>query len=187
MEIALTEKKILIVEAYLRNPKSKASAVEEIDPSIKNPASYAWKLFNEQEVKEYLVTRRLELLKESAITPEELVNGASIALKQSLGLADRKVYSFGKDGIIYSESGIHPDSSDAKNYYSILERVLGSEMSGLLAQKELQEDRKMILKTKESTIKTTLGKDTIKLKNEKLSKELGKDKGKEENGDVLIG
>ena len=187
MEIALTEKKILIVEAYLRNPKDKTSAVKEIDPSIKSAASYAWKLFNEPEVKEYLVTRRLELLKESAITPEELVTGASIALKQSLGLADRKVYSFGKGGIIYCESGIHPDSRDAQNYYSILERVLGSEISGLLAQKELQEDRKMILKTKESTIKTTLGKDAIKLKNEKLSKELGKDKGKEENGDVLIG
>lgn len=184
MEIALTEKKILIVEAYLRNPKDKTSAVKEIDPSIKSAASYAWKLFNEPEVKEYLVTRRLELLKESAITPEELVNGASIALKQSLGLADRKVYSFGKDGIIYSESGIHPDSSDAKNYYSILERVLGSEISGVLAQKEIQEERKMQLKVKESTIKTTVGKQNLTLKNEKLQKELGKDKG---NGDVLIG
>lgn len=184
MEIALTEKKILIVEAYLRNPKDKTSAVKEIDPSIKSAASYAWKLFNEPEVKEYLVTRRLELLKESAITPEELVNGASIALKQSLGLADRKVYSFGKDGIIYSESGIHPDSSDAKNYYSILERVLGSEISGVLAQKEIQEERKMQLKVKESTIKTTVGKQNLTLKNEKLQKELGKDKG---NGDVFIG
>ncbi|MGL5902862.1 MAG: hypothetical protein ACRCZO_09270 [Cetobacterium sp.] len=184
MEIALTEKKILIVEAYLRNPKDKTSAVKEIDPSIKSAASYAWKLFNEPEVKEYLVTRRLELLKESAITPEELVNGASIALKQSLGLADRKVYSFGKDGIIYSESGIHPDSSDAKNYYSILERVLGSEISGVLAQKEIQEERKMQLKVKESSIKTTLGKENLTLKNEKLKDELGKGKG---NGDVLIG
>ncbi len=187
MELALSEKKILIVEAYLRNPKDKTTAVREVDPSIKNPSAYAWKLFNEPEVKEYLVTRRLELLKESAITPEELVRGTSKGLKQSLGLEKRKVYSFGKEGLIYSNEDIHPDSIDAKNYYSILERVLGSEISGVLAQKNIQEERKMRLKVKESTLKTTLGKETIKLKNEKLEKELGKDKDKEGNGDVLIG
>ncbi|MEG0235501.1 MAG: hypothetical protein RR523_01715 [Cetobacterium sp.] len=187
MEIALTEKKILIIEEYLRNPKDKTTAVKTIDPSIKNPSAYAWKLFNEIEVKEYLVKRRLELLKESSITPEELVKGVSIGLKQSLGLEKRKVYSFGKEGLIYSNEDIHPDSIDAKNYYSILERVLGSEISGVLAQKEIQEEHKRLLKDKESTIKTTFGKETIKLKNEKLEKELGKGKDKEENGDVLIG
>lgn len=183
MEIALTEKKILIIEEYLKKPKDKTTAVRTIDPSIKNPSSYAWKLFNELEVKEYLVARRLELLKESAITQRELVIGTSLALKQSLGLIPRSVYSFGKDGLVYSDEGIHPDSTDAKNYYSILERIFGSEISGLLAQKEIQEERKILLKVNESTIKTT----TIKLKNEKLEKELCKEKDKEVNGDVFIG
>ncbi|MGL4954496.1 MAG: hypothetical protein ACRC4Y_03340, partial [Cetobacterium sp.] len=172
MEISLTEKKIMIIEEYLKNPKDKTSAVKEIDPSIKNPSAYAWKLFNELEVKEYLTARRLELLKESALTTKELVQGASLALKQSLGLEERVIFSFGKDGISYSESGIHPDSADAKNYYSILERVLGSEISGVLAQKELLEERNMILKSKESSIKTTLGKENLTLKNEKLKDEL---------------
>lgn len=185
MEIALTEKKIMIIEEYLRNPKDKTSAVKEIDPSIKNPSAYAWKLFNELEVKEYLLTRRLELLKESAITTKELVKGVSTGLRQSLGLQERVVFSFTKDGMEYSDSGIHPDSGDAKNYYSILERILGSEISGALAQKDLQEERKLLLKSKDINVKTTVGKENLRLKNEKLKEEL---KGRDDSnrGDIEV-
>lgn len=182
MEIALTEKKILIVEAYLRNPKDKTTAVKEIDPSIKSPSAYAWKLFNELEVKEYLVARRLELLKESAITTKELVKGVSTGLRQSLGLEERVVF----DGIKLLSNGIYPDSGDAKNYYSILERILGSEISGALAQKDLLEERKLLLKSKDTDTKTTVGKENLRLKNEKLKKELLEDELKSGKDNVEL-
>ena len=164
MEIALTEKKILIIEEYLRNPKDRTSAVKAIDPSIKSPSAYAWKLFNEIEVKEYLVKRRLELLKESAITLKEIVKGASRGLKQSLGLEKRVLCSVSKGEFIYSDSGIHPDSGDAKNYYMILERVLGGEISGAIASKELQDDKKLLMQENESKIKIKLDNNTLESK-----------------------
>lgn len=164
MEIALSEKKILIIEEYLRNPKDRTSAVKAIDPSIKSPSAYAWKLFNEIEVKEYLVKRRLELLKESAITLKEIVKGASKGLKQSLGLEERVLCSVSKGGFIYSDSGIHPDSGDAKNYYMILERVLGGEISGAIASKELQDDKKLLMQENESKIKIKLDNNTLESK-----------------------
>lgn len=59
------------------------------------------------------------------------------------------ILSFTKDDMECPDSGIHPDSGDAKNYYSILERILGSEISGALAQKDLQEEPKLLLKSKD--------------------------------------
>ncbi|MCQ9627803.1 hypothetical protein HS141_12805 [Cetobacterium somerae] len=164
MEIALSEKKILIIEEYLKNPKDKTSAVKAIDPSIKSPGAYAWKLFNEIEVKEYLVKRRLELLKESAITLQDIVKGASQGLKQSLGLEERVLCSVSKGEFVYSESGIHPDSGDAKNYYMILERVLGGEISGAIASKELQEDKKLLLQENESRVKIKIDNNNLESK-----------------------
>lgn len=161
MEIALSEKKILMIEEYLRNPKDRTSAVKAIDPSIKCPSAYAWKLFNEIEVKEYLVKRRLELLKESAITLKEIVKGASKGLKQSLGLEERVLCSVSKGEFVYSDSGIHPDSGDAKNYYTILERVLGAEISGAIASKELQDDKKLLMQENESKIKIKIDNNTL--------------------------
>lgn len=169
MEIALSEKKILIIEEYLKNPKDKTSAVKAIDPSIKSPGAYAWKLFNEIEVKEYLVKRRLELLKESAITLQDIVKGASQGLKQSLGLEERVLCSVSKGEFVYSESGIHPDSGDAKNYYMILERVLGGEISGAIASKELQEDKKLLLQENESRVKIKI--DSNNLESRKIDLE----------------
>lgn len=164
MEIALSEKKILIIEEYLKNPKDKTSAVKAIDPSIKSPGAYAWKLFNEIEVKEYLVKRRLELLKESAITLQDIVKGASQGLKQSLGLEERVLCSVSKGKFVYSKSGIHPDSGDAKNYYMILERVLGGEISGAIASKELQEDKKLLLQENESRVKIKIDNNNLESK-----------------------
>ncbi|MGL5593431.1 MAG: hypothetical protein ACRDDH_05800, partial [Cetobacterium sp.] len=145
-------------------PKDRTSAVKAIDPSIKSPSAYAWKLFNEIEVKEYLVKRRLELLKESAITLKEIVKGASKGLKQSLGLEERVLCSVSKGEFIYSDSGIHPDSGDAKNYYMILERVLGGEISGAIASKELQDDKKLLMQENESKIKIKLDNNTLESK-----------------------
>lgn len=162
--MSLSEKKILIIEEYLRNPKDKTSAIKAIDPSIKSPSAYAWKLFNEIEVKEYLVKRRLELLKESAITLKDIVKGASQGLKQSLGLEERVLCSVSKGEFIYSESGIHPDSGDAKNYYMILERVLGGEISGAIATKEIQEDKKLLNQDNESKLKIQIDKNNLESK-----------------------
>lgn len=162
--MSLSEKKILIIEEYLRNPKDKTSAIKAIDPSIKSPSAYAWKLFNEIEVKEYLVKRRLELLKESAIILKDIVKGASQGLKQSLGLEERVLCSVSKGEFIYSESGIHPDSGDAKNYYMILERVLGGEISGAIATKEIQEDKKLLNQDNESKVKIQIDKNNLESK-----------------------
>lgn len=164
MKIALTEKKILIIEEYLRNPRSKTIAIKEIDPSIKNPSAYAWKLFNEIEVKEYIYARRLELLKESSITAKEIIKGVSQGLKQSLGLEERVLCSVSKGEFVYSESGLHPDSGDAKNYYLILERILGGEISGAIASKELQEEKKMLVQDKESKLKIMIDKENLEVK-----------------------
>ncbi|SJZ95390.1 hypothetical protein SAMN02745174_02058 [Cetobacterium ceti] len=181
MIIALTEKKIEIIEEYLRNKAlDKTSAVRAIDPKIKNPSSYAWKLFREIEVQEYLLRRREELLMESCITPEEIIKGVTIGLKGALGFQERTITAITKDGFV-SDKGVYPDAMEAKNYYSILEKMLGPEISPALQGKQLLEEKKYKLKEKESAVKTSIEKGIKELKLKKLKE------GTKSEGDELIG
>lgn len=179
--IALTEKKIEIIEEYLKNKASdKTSAVRAIDPKIKNPSAYAWKLFREIEVQEYLLQRREELLMQSCITPEEIIQGVTIGLKGALGFQERVITAITKDGLV-SDRGVYPDAQEAKNYYTILERMLGGEISPTVKAKQLLEEKKYKLKEKESDVKTTIDKKLKEFKLEQLEREKGGE------GDELIG
>ena len=161
----LTEKKIDIAEAYLRNRGKRVEAIKEIDPLIKKPAAYAYKLFREPEFQEYLMVRRSEILKESGIDLIELVRGVSGRLRESIGLDPRRLVNYDKEvgRFVYSNEDMHPDSKDAKNYFDILERVLGPEISSKASQESITEAKKHELKEDELTYKKKIEVEKLKI------------------------
>ena len=165
--LALTEKKLEILDKYLENKcTSRIEAIKAIDPTIKNPKVYAYKLFNEPDFKEELTKRRRELLKQSSIDTQIIVKALTKELYGSLGIIDRTVLAHGKNGFdtIY---GKYSNSTDAKNYWGIMRDILGPEVSTVLAMEDIKESKNYALR--EESFK--LEKQKIKLENEKLKRE----------------
>jgi hypothetical protein len=165
----LTEKKIDIAEEYLRNRGNRVEAIKEIDPTIKKPAAYAYKLFREPEFQEYLTMRRSEILKDSGIDLVELVKGVSNRLRESIGIDARRLVNYDKElsRFVYSEEDLHPDSKDAKNYFDILERVLGPEISSKASLDSVSDAKKQELKEAELTAKKKIEADKLKVEQHK--------------------
>lgn len=139
--LALAEKKIEIIEVYFKNGcRSKIDAIKEIDPTIKQPKAYAWKLFNEPEVKAYIAAKRREMLKESGLDLAVVTKGLTRNLYGSLGIIKRTVLAHGKNGFD-TITGNHPDSIDTKNYWGVLRDILGSELSTVLAMEDVKESK----------------------------------------------
>lgn len=136
--MALSEKKIDIAECYLSmKGKNLSQAVKEIDPTIKAPGSYAWKLLREIEFKEYLASRRKEILMDCGLDTITVVKGLTKNFYESLGLMERIVLGHGKNGFIETK-GMYPDSTSAKNYWSILKDILGSEISAIQEAEDIE-------------------------------------------------
>lgn len=147
--MALTEKKIEIIEAYLAiKCRNKGAAVKTIDPTIKNPNAYAWKIFNDTEVKAYLWKRRKEILLESGLDMEIVTKALTKNLYGSLGLMERTVLAHGKNGFD-TITGKYEDSGSVKNYWGILKDIFGSEISGILAEEEIRENKEHDIKLKD--------------------------------------
>ncbi|MGL4934980.1 MAG: hypothetical protein ACRC51_05850 [Cetobacterium sp.] len=165
--MALTEKKLEILDEYLKNKcVSRIEAVKAIDPTIKNPKVYAYKLFNESEFKDELAKRRRELLMHSSIDTQIVVKALSKELYGSLGLIDRTVLAHGKNGFD-TIHGKYSDSTAAKNYWGIIKDILGPEVSTVLAMEDVKESKNYTLR--EESFK--LEKQKAKLENEKLKNE----------------
>lgn len=166
--MALTEKKLEILDEYLKNKcASRVEAVRTIDPTIKNPKVYAYKLFNEPEFKDELSNRRRELLMQSSIDVQLVVKALSKEFYGSLGLIERTVLAHGKNGFD-TIFGKYSNSTDAKNYWNILRDILGLEVSAVLAAEDVKDSKNYNLK--EESFK--LEKQKIKLENEKLKKDI---------------
>lgn len=187
--MALSEKKIAIAELYLINSlgieKSlkgrgvRIQAVKEIDPTLKRPDQYAYKLWNEMEFIKYLSSRRSELLADSFNLAEK-IKFLDKRFEESLGMRERRLVGKSSDDyFFYSNKDFFPDSGDAKNYYGILERVLGGEVSAKVKDDEIREQERLMEIRKQNKINNSIAK-------EKLEIEKNKNKeNKEDNSDNL--
>ena len=145
--MALTEKKLEILDEYLKNKcTSRVEAIKAIDPTIKNPKVYAYKLFNEPDFKEELAKRRRELLKQSSIDTQIVVKALTKELYGSLGIIDRTVLAHGKNGFD-TIHGKYSNSADAKNYWGIMRDILGPEVSTVLAMEDIKGSNDHEIKT----------------------------------------
>ena len=163
------------MDEYLKNKcVSRVDAIRAIDPTIKNPKSYAHKLFREPDFQEELSKRRKELLKASAIDVEIVVKALSKELYGSLGLIDRTVLAHGKNGFD-TIVGRYSDSSDAKNYWGIIKDILGGEVSTIVSSEDIKISKEFMLKEamyKLSKDKLAVDKKRMTQKDEKKSEKL---------------